>query len=323
MSTVSVQLNLTQWGEAQSKVSTIFNQYESYQQTAYDLDFKAMKDEEDRLRDQMDSGMWDNSSDDLENFYKEVNKVWDEAKGAWKKFKDGYQLHFAGDIGLAGTMHEMKQKLQKDVYDKLGTFEQTLANSQIGTQWKGKGAEGYAKQIPVQTKAMTDLKQAADATRYAMEASSMVQQCIYLSVMTSVKRTYLTVHDLHADNTDDRWAERIYTMRDLNNGLVDWLEQMRDPDIAPWAGLQQDLLTKISETEDGYSELSSENWPAATAASTGYQPNTSGTPGTTSPQQPPATPPAQTPSTPAPTTPDGGMNTQESGGQQTDEEKYE
>lgn len=349
MSSATVNIGMGDWeASAASTLKDIFDGYGEYMGTAYDLDIKAMNDEEDRLRDQLDSGACDANSDDLRNFKKQVNDTWEDAKKYWKDFTTAYELHLGSGnvrphavapIMLPVSMEAKRQVLENDVIAQLGDYEQTLSQSQIGQHWTGKGAEGYAKQIPTQVKAMSDLKKTAQSEMNTMEASSMIQRSIFLAVMTSVKRVHYTVKDMDVSNTDDRWAERIYTMRDLNKDLKEWFEEFQDGYSSSWGTMEQDLITKIKQTEGGYAELNGEGWPAATADSTGYKPNpdagstgpgTNTGPGTTYPndQTPGQEYPDPDTTTDTPTGPtDGGMDTSGSGtgetGQQADEDTYE
>src|SRR5699024_3167067 len=153
-----------------------------------------------------------------------------------------------------------------------------------------------------------------------------------------VKRVHYTVKDLDVSNTDDRWAERIYTMRDLNKDLKEWFDEFRDEFSSSWGSMQSDLITKITETEGGYAELSGADWPAATAASTAYKPDPSAGatgPGTTAPgtEYPGTDPgsdyPGGDPGTeyPGGDPTGGGMDTTGAGagqsGQTADEDSYE
>lgn len=282
MSSATVSIDIGQWEQADAEREKIFNDYATYMTTAYELDIKAMDDEADRLEGQLDDGWTDNASDDLKNFKQQVEDTWKEAQKYWEEFKTAYDVHLGSGnvaphavapINLPIAMDAKRQVLENEVIAKLGDYEQTLAQSQIGANWSGKGAEGYAEQIPTQTKAMADLKATAERERDALDTSAKIQQAIFLSVMTSVKRVHYTVKDLDVDNTDDRWAERIYTMRDLNKDLKEWFDEFRDEFSSSWGSMQSGLISRIKETEGGYQELDGEDWPAATAESTGYTPD--------------------------------------------------
>src|SRR5699024_7497460 len=105
----------------------------------------------------------------------------------------------------------------------------------------------------------------------------------------------------------------IYTMRDLNKDLKEWFDEFRDEFSSSWGSMQSGLISRIKETEGGYQELDGEDWPAATAESTGYTPDPNA--GATGPGAGPGTGPAAIPAattraatpaavaTPAPNTP--------------------
>lgn len=319
------QVNISQWGSMPETINSEMTNYRSYMNTAYQADQDAMTQEEDRLRDQMDGGWSDNTKDDLRNFKEEIEGVWNEAKEHWNSFKSTYDDTFRSHVSLAVPMDDKNKDWQSKVYEKLGTFEQQLAQSQIAQSWTGEGAEGYIRQLGPQTTAMADVKRSADGARNGMESSSLIQQMIYISIWQSVKQVHSGLKDMSVSNTDNIWAERIYYMRDNNLGLKNWINEFKSEIGSDWGAMQGELLGLMSQTREGNTELTVANWPAATAASEGYEPRTDGggapTPPTTTP---PGTTQPEQPQGPVQNTGNGGYTGNQGGsGQTADQDNYE
>ncbi len=280
-------ISMAEWSGIRDRMDGIAQTYNETMTWAIERDWDEINTEEQRLRDQMDSGSSDDSDDDLRRFKEEITRVENEAKDYWRDFKSEYGSSFQAGEPLAKEMDDRRKAWENDVIGKLGAFDEQLRGSQIAQHWKGGAGESYRKQLNPQTRAMSDMRVSASNAQVSMISSSNIQQVIYNSVYNSVHQVNLLIRTMATSTTDNMWAERIYTMRDNNQAMLEWLRTFKDEYSSSWGSMQSDMIGQLGEARESNAELTQSLWPAATSQSSGYVPDYGGG----QQQQPPASQP--------------------------------
>lgn len=269
-------ISMAEWSGIRERMDGIAQTYNETMTWAAQQDYNEIDEGEQRLRDELGDGASDDSDDDLRRFKEEIERVEEEAWTFWRDFKSEYGSTFQAGEPLAKDMDDRRKSWEDDVISKFGAFDEQLRASQIAEHWKGGAGEAYRKQLNPQTKAMSDIKLSAANAHVSMVTSSNLQQVIYNSIYNTVHQVNGLVRAMSTSPTDNMWAERIYTMRDNNSSMLEWLRTFKDEYSSPWGTMQSDMVGQLSEARESNVELTQSMWPAATSQSSGYVPEYGG-----------------------------------------------
>lgn len=202
-------------------------------------------------------------ADDVRRFQQDVMKLVHRLRVALLEVHHRYKEDFAVHLEKPRQLQEAGDAWR--LWDnQIDPIHRIVENKQRQTFWKGKGADGYMKQLPIQAAAIQELRDFGATQCDATIRSAMVLQAVLIGVRSAIQDAQWTVESYARAPQDGSNSYMVRTAKALNkvSALANWLDAVRSGET--WSEPTGELTRQLQLAGGQVKMMLKDVWPSAT-----------------------------------------------------------
>lgn len=258
-----VQQHIDSWSRMYGRITDLRNDVHSLINDCIKDDFDDVETYHDELEDRFDSSIFETGTDEWKKFNNDMDNLRDDLKEKWEQVKNQWANDFSEYWYSPKYLHNAAETWRVDITDKMGETEQDIAQTGSSGSWMGKGAEAYRKQIPIQTKAISDVKKLVMDASTGLENGSQGMKALYLTIAQTFTDMKSQLEGLPKP-ANTMFGTRMSAALSLCTQAKDYFDDLKEGFVV-WGETIADTNNELKEAiRNSDTFKGGESWPAAT-----------------------------------------------------------